>query len=123
MKKRKFLDIFLLCLKIILPVLLLIPLVFFSYRLIEGRIEDIANIGVEGYFSGTGLYIFASHILLFVANIVLLILGCIGLLISKKYTSSPIQKKNIKTFLCLTFAPIVSQILYVIICLIVINVG
>lgn len=123
MKKSKYLDIFMLCLKIVLPILVLLPLVFFTYRLIEGRINDIANIGTEGYHSGMGLYIFASHIVLFGVNIVLLILGCIGLLISKKYTSSSIQKKNIITFRCLTIAPIVSQLLYVVINIIVMKVG
>ena len=123
MRKRKFLDIFLLCLKIILPILILIPLVFFSYRPIEGRIEDIANIGTEGYFSGMGLYIFLSHIVLLGVNVVLLIIGCIGLLISKKYSSSPVQQKNVLAFRYLTFVPIVSQLLYVVINLIVMNIG
>lgn len=123
MKKRKFLDIFLLCLKIILPIFILIPLVFFSYRLIEGRIEDIANIGDEGYHSGIGLYIFLSHIVLLGVNVVLLIIGCVGLLISKKYKSSPMQKNNILTFRYLTLAPIISQLLYVVINLIAMNIG
>ena len=123
MNKKKMLDIFLLCLKIILPILILIPLVFFSYRLIEGRIEDIANIGNEGYHSGIGLYIFLSHIVLFGINVVLLIIGCVGLLVSKKYKSSPMQKNNVITFRYLSFAPIISQLLYVVINLIVVNIG
>lgn len=123
MGKRKILDIILLCLKIILPILILIPLVFFSYRLIEGRIEDIANIGNEDYHSGMGLYIFLSHLVLLGANVVLLIIGCIGLLVSRRYTSSPVQKNNILTFRCLAFAPVISQLLYVVINLIVMNVG
>ena len=54
MKQNKVLDILLLCLKIILPALLLIPLAFFTYRLVECRMDDIANAGVEGYHSGMG---------------------------------------------------------------------
>lgn len=123
MKKGKAIDIFLLCLKILLPILILVPLVFFTYRLIEGRIDDIANIGNEGYFSGTGLYVFLSHMVLFVINVVLLIVGCVGLLIAKKHTSTPIREKNIKVFLRLIFAPIVSQLLYVVISLIILNIG
>lgn len=123
MKKRKALDFFLLCLKILLPILISVPLVFFIYRLIEGRIDDIANIGNEGYFSGMGLYVFLSHMVLFVINVVLLVIGCVGLLISKKYTASPVQKRNVITFRCLIFAPIASQFLYVVISLIVLNIG
>ena len=43
MSKDKVKNAVLLCLKIILPILILIPLAFFTYRLIEGHIEDIAN--------------------------------------------------------------------------------
>ena len=122
MKKPKALDILLWCLKIILPILILIPLVFLSYRLVEGRLEDLSNIGNDGYHSGMGLYIFASHTLLLVANAILTILGCIGLVIAKKYKSSPTQRKNIITFRCLALAPLCSQILYVLINAIVLNV-
>ena len=123
MKKPKALDILLWCLKIILPILILIPLVFLSYRLVEGRLEDLANIGTEGYHSGMGLYIFASHTLLLAANAILTIVGCIGLVIAKKYKSSPTQRKNIITFRCLALAPLCSQILYVLINVIVMNIG
>jgi hypothetical protein len=123
MKQRKFLDIFLLCLKIILPILLLIPLIFFSYRLIEGRIYDIANIGTEGYHSGIGLYIFLSHFLLLVVNAVLLIISGIGLIIAKKYKATPIHKKNVRAFVWLTLAPIFSQLLYLGVTLITMSIG
>lgn len=123
MEKKSFFDIFLLCLKILLPILIIIPLLFFSYRLVEGRMEDIANIGNESYHSGIGLYIFASHVLLLAVNIILLIFSCFGLLISKKYVSSDRKKKNIITFRYLSIAPICSQALYVIISWIVVNIG
>jgi predicted small integral membrane protein len=123
MKQRKSLDIFLLCLKIILPILLLIPLIFFSYRLIEGRIYDIANIGTEGYHSGIGLYIFLSHFLLLVVNAVLLIISGIGLIIAKKYKATPIHKKNVRAFVWLTLAPIFSQLLYLTVTLITMSIG
>ena len=123
MKKPKALDILLWCLKIILPILILIPLVFLSYRLVEGRLEDLANIGTEGYHSGMGLYIFASHTLLLAANVILTILGCIGLVIANKYKSSPTQRKNIITFKCLALAPLCSQILYLLVNVIALNIG
>lgn len=123
MKKHKVLDILLWCLKIILPILILIPLVFLSYRLVEGHLEDLANIGNDDYHSGMGLYIFASHTLLFAANVILTVVGCIGWVIAKKYKSCPTQRKNIITFRCFALAPLCSQILYILINVIVMNIG
>ena len=123
MKKHRVLDIILLILKIILPILIAIPLVFVSYRLIEGRIEDLKNIGNESYHSGLGLYIFASHVLLLAANAILFVLGGAGLIISMQYKSCSNRKRNVKTFIWLTVAPMMSQWLYLLINIIVVNVG
>ena len=123
MSKDKVKNAVLLCLKIIIPILVIIPLAFFTYRLIEGHIEDIANRGTEGYFSGMGLYVFASHVVLFAANAVLTIIGAIGLLIAKKHKASPAHTKNVITFRCLALSPLGSQILYVLITIIVLNIG
>lgn len=123
MKKHRVLDVILLILKIILPILIAIPLVFVSYRLVEGRISDLENIGNESYHSGLGLYILASHVLLLVANGVLFLIGGAGLLISALYRSCPERERNIKTFICLSLAPILSSWLYALITVIVVNVG
>ena len=123
MSKDKVNNAVLLCLKIIIPILILIPLAFFTYRLIEGHIEDLANVGTEGYHSGMGLYVFASHVVLFAANAVLTIIGAIGLLIAKKHKTSPAHKKNVITLRCLALSPLCSQILYVLITIIVLNIG
>ena len=65
-QQRKIpLEILLWILKILIPLAVLLPVVYFSYSLVQGRLEDLANLDTEGYFSGTGLYLFASHILLF----------------------------------------------------------
>ena len=123
MSKDKVKNAVLLCLKIIIPISILIPLAFFTYRLIEGHLEDIANRGTEGYHSGMGLYVFASHVVLFAANAVFTIIGAIGLLIAKKFKTSPAHKKNVITFRCLALSPLGSQILYVLITIIVLNIG
>lgn len=124
MKQRKFLDVFLLCLKIILPILILIPLLFFSYRLIEGRIFEITHADEQlDPCGGMGLYIFLSHFLLLAVNAVLLIISLIGLVISKKYKASPIHKKNVRAFVWLTLAPIFSQLLYLGVTLITMSIG
>ena len=85
MKKHIVLDILLWCLKIILPILILTVLVFVSYRLVEVHLEDLASRGNEHYCGGTGLYLFASHVLLLGANAVLTLVGVIGLIIAKLY--------------------------------------
>ncbi len=123
MKKDKILNILLLCLKIVLPVLLIVPLAFFTYRLIENHIYDLAHRGEQHYCGGIGLYVFASHIVLLVANVILTVIGVIGLVIAKKHKSSPAHKKNVITFSCLALSPFVSQLLYVLITLIVLNIG
>ena len=123
MKKHRVLDVILLILKIILPILIAIPFVFVSYRLVEGRIEDLENIGNEDYHSGLGLYILASNIILFVTNGVLAVIGGAGLLISVLCRSCLKRRRNIKTFICLSAAPILSCWLYALITIIVVNVG
>lgn len=115
MTKQKILDGILLCLKILLPVLILIPLVFLSWRLVEIRLEDLANLGKEGYHSGTGLFLFAAHVLLLCANGVLAIVGGIILFIAWRYKSSPKHRQNVKTFRWLTIAPAISQVTFVLV--------
>ena len=124
MKQRKSLDIFLLCLKVILPILILIPLVFFSYQLIDGRIFEITHADPPpDPCGGMGLYILISPILLLGINAVLLIISIIGLIIAKKYKASPIQNQNVRTFAWLTLAPFFSQLLYFGIMMITLNIG
>ena len=123
MKKHIILDILLWCLKIILPILILTVLVFVSYRLVEGHLDDLANRGTEGYHSGMGLYLFASHVLLLAANAVLTLVGIIGLVIAKLYKGASKHRKNVITFIYLSLAPLCSQCLYVLINFIVLNIG
>ena len=124
MKQRKALDVFLLCLKIILPILLLIPLIFFTYQLIDGRIWELSHIeNREPCNPGMALYAIVTHIILLGINTVLLIISIIGLIIAKKYKASPIHKKNVRAFVWLTLAPITNQLLYLIITMIVMNIG
>lgn len=122
MGKRKPLDTVMLCFQIILPVLIVLPLAFFSYRLVEGRLEDLANLGDPGYHSGMGLYIFASHVVLLGANLVLAAVSGIWWLAARRYKSSPVQRKHVVAFRWLTLAPAASQILYVIVNVIAIHV-
>lgn len=112
MKEQKLLDTLGLGFKITLLVLVLAPLIFCLYRLIETTLYDIINSGNPSYCGGTGLYLFASNFVLFEINIVLFIIAGIGLLISKKITSTTMKKNSLLTFRNLTFAPLVSQLIY-----------
>ena len=123
MRKNRLLDLFLRFFRILFPICILVPLVFFSYRLIDGRMEDLANIGNQDYHSGLGLFIFASHIVLFGINAILVLLGGIGWLVSQKCKSLPNQEQHILVFRFLTFAPMISHLVYCLINVIVVNVG
>lgn len=123
MKKGKILDVVLMCLKILLPILIAVPLVFFTYRLVENRISDLQHMGDVHYYSGIGLYIFLSHMVLFAANVILTVIGIIGFIMAKKHTSASAYRRNVMGFRCLALAPLLSQILYVLATLIVTNIG
>lgn len=122
MNKTKVLDILLLCLEIILPILILIPLVFFSYRMIEGRMEDLANVGNEDYHSGIGLYLFLTHPLLFFWNAPLALIGVIGTRCARKRAACTGQKHHVTLFRAITFSAMGSQLLYFVMTLVVMNV-
>lgn len=107
-------------LKIALVVLILIPLVFFTYRLVEGHVHDLAAKDDPHYHSGIGLYVFASHVVLLAINAVFTVIIAIGLLITKKRSKSSMHTK--RAFRLLASAPFMSQILYVLITLIVLNI-
>lgn len=123
MKKYKVLEILLLCMRILLPILILIPLIFLSYQLIKVRMEDLANAGNDSYYAGSAFYIFASHVLLFAVDAVLTLVGGIGWIIAKAYKGSLHQRKHVTAFRCLTFAPVCAHVLYLLINLIVMNLG
>lgn len=123
MKTYKAIDILLLCMRILLPILILLPLVFLSCKLIEVRMEDLANAGKESYYAGSAFYIFASHVLLFFVYAVLTLLGGIGWIIARAYKSSLHQRTHVIAFRWLTFSPACAHVLYLLINLIVMNVG
>lgn len=106
MKRNRILDAILLLLKVVLGVLTALPLVYFSYLLVDGHLFDMAHLGEPGYHSGTGLYVFASHLVLLGMNLILVILGILGWVTAAKC------KRSTKAFRVLTFAPLGSQAAY-----------
>ena len=115
-KKQMILEIVLWAVKLLLLASILFPLIFFSYRMVEGRLSDLANAGDPHYHSGMGLYLFASHAVLFFWNICNSVAAGIGWLLTSKF-----YRKERVWFKILTFAPVVSQVLYLVGNLILLN--
>ena len=116
MNKKMIIEIVLWAVKLLLLASILFPLIFFSYRMVEGRLSDLANAGDPHYHSGMGLYLFASHAVLFFWNICNSVAAGIGWLLTSKF-----YRKERVWFKILTFAPAVSQVLYLVGNLIVLN--
>ena len=107
MKRNRRPDAILLLLKMVLGCLTVLPLAYFSYLLIDGRLFEMAHRGEPGFHSGAGLYVFASHLVLLGMNLILVILGILGWITAAKC------KRSTKAFRVLTFAPLGSQAAYV----------
>ena len=123
-QQRKLpLEILLWILKILIPLAVLLPVVYFSYSLVQGRLEDLANRDTEGYFSGTGLYLFASHILLFAICVGDTLVSAIGLLVASRYRSCPAHVANVRIFRWMLAVPWLTEVFYWLICLIVMQIG
>ena len=116
-KKKLMINTVLWAVGLLLAVSILFPLIFFSYRLVEGRLEDLANAGDPHYHSGIGLYIFASHAVLLRWNLCNMAAAGIGWFFTARYYASARR-----WFKWLTFSPAVSQVLYLVGNLIVVNV-
>jgi hypothetical protein len=113
--QKKGLDTLLLVFKILIPVLIIPFLAWAMIDLFNQYIEDInmvcnnGDVCVEGY----GLTFVIFLILGLIYNGIILLLGGIGLVIAILYKTSLKRKKNIITFVGLTFAPIFAELLLV----------
>ncbi len=112
MKENKGLEFILLFLKIALPIAMLIPVIFFSFELVDIRIFDLENAGNSGYHSGYAFYLFASSLILLIVNGVVFLFAGIGLLVACLYKSCPTRKKKIRCSIWLVAAPFLNQLLY-----------
>lgn len=112
MKENKGLEFILLFLKIALPIAMLIPVIYFSFELVETRIFDLENAGDSGYYSGYAFYLFVSSLILLMVNGVVFLLAGIGLLVACLYKSCPTRKKKIRCSIWLMVAPFLNQLLY-----------
>lgn len=124
MRNQKALSIFLRILKILLIVAMILPMIFFSYRLIESRISDIQNAGDEGYHSGYGLLFFLTGLVMLIVNgSVFLVCGITLLLLflsGRKYQGRP---KAMTWFSWFAIAPLANQMLYLLIGIVLARIG
>lgn len=111
--ERRGLDIFLLILKILIPVALVLYLGWAAIDLSEVHIEDMKHVGENGYFSGYGLSFAAFIILGFMYNGVALVVALVGLIISICYKGAYRHRRNIVTFVLLMIAPVAAELLLV----------
>lgn len=111
--ERRGLDIFLLILKILIPVALVLYLGWAAIDLSEVHIEDMKHVGENGYFSGYGLSFAAFIILGFMYNGVALVVALVGLIISICYKGAYHHRRNIVTFVLLMIAPVVAELLLI----------
>lgn len=111
--ERRGLDIFLLILKILIPVALVLYLGWAAIDLSEMHIEDMKHVGENGYFSGYGLSFAAFIILGFMYNGAALAVALVGLIISICYKGAYHYRRNIVTFVLLMIAPVAAELLLV----------
>ena len=109
--ERRGLNIFLLILKILVPVALVAFLVWAMVDMVDMHIEDMKHVGESGYFSGYGLTFLAFVILGLMYNGVALVVSLVGLIISICYKGTFRHKKNVITFVILMIAPVVAELL------------
>lgn len=112
MKKRSAIDIVLLVFEILIAVVLVSALVYFSYKTVAVRITDAANAGTEGYFAGYGLMVFACTLIMIPVNLGAFVLSLVGFLIAKFNHGVLYPNKHRRWYLCLMIAPFVSQLVY-----------
>ena len=112
MKENKLLEFILLFLKIALPIAMIIPVIYFSFDLVEIRIFDLEHAGISGYYSGYGFSLFASSLVLLIMNGVVFLFAGIGLLVAYLYKECPTRKKKIRCSIWLMVAPFLNQLLY-----------
>lgn len=123
MKGNKALEIVLLILKILIPVVLIVPLIFFSYRMVDMQMEHLEHAVHHDACGGMGLFLFAALAFNLAVIVLALALNIIGLLIACAYKSSPKHKKHIIYFACMFASPVVQIGCYLAISAIVTSIG
>ncbi len=122
--KNKPLDIVLFVFKILVPLLVIIPLVYFSCLSIVNRIDFLEQIKIHGEPPGHyGMGEFLSAMLIAFINFCLIIINAICLLTAFLFKSSHKRDKHIFYFSVMLVAPNVATILYCVILVLIFSIG
>ena len=122
--KNKPLDIVLLIFKILVPLLVIVPLVYFTCLSIVNRIDVLEQIKIHGEPPGNyGMGEFISALLIAFINFCLIIINAICLLTAFLFKSSQKRDKHIFYFSVTLFAPIAATILYCVILILIFSIG
>ena len=122
--KNKPLDIVLLVFKILIPLLVIVPLVYFTFMSIVDRIDVLKQIKIHGEPPGNyGMGEFISALLIAFINFCLFIINAICLLTAFLFKSSQKRDKHIFYFSVTLFSPIAATILYCVILVLIFNIG
>ncbi len=122
--KSKPLDIVLLILKIIIPLLMIIPLVFFTYLSIVNRIDYLEAIKMHGEPPGHyGMAEFLYALIIAFVNFCIFIVTAICLLTAHLFKTSQKREKHKKFFSWMLLAPIADTVLFGFILVLILNIG
>ncbi len=122
--KNKSLDIVLLIFKILIPLLVIVPLVFFTYLSIVNRIDYLEVIKMHGEPPGHyGMAEFLYALLTVFINAGVFVITAICLLIAHLSKSSQKREKHKKYFSWMLLAPIADTVTFILILILIINIG
>lgn len=122
--KNKPLDIVLLVFKILIPILMIVPFVFFTYLSIANRVDYLETIKIYGEPPmNYGMAEFLSAVFISFENFCVFIITAICFLIANLFKSSQKREKHIKHFGLMLFAPISVTVLFCIIIILILTIG
>ncbi len=122
--KNKSLDILLLILKIIIPLLMIVPLVFFTYLSIVNRIDYLEAIKLYGEPPGHyGMAEFLYALIVFFINVGVFVITALCLLTAHLFKTSQKRDKHMKFFSWMLLAPIADTVLFSLILILIVNIG
>lgn len=122
--KTKPIDIIFLILKIIIPLLMIVPLIFFTYLSIVNHIDYLEAIKLYGEPPGHyGMAEFLYALIICFINFGVFIITAICLLTAHLSKSSQKREKHKKHFSWMLLAPIADTVIFVLILVLIVNIG
>ena len=117
----KALKIIFTVLKYLITVILVGTLFWFSYKLVDSRLSDLANADVPNRMEAFGLTLLFASLILAIINGVALVLSLISFIIIKINRKLRKVKKLTIWYIVLMVAPVVNMLIFVLIAIIMKN--